>query len=172
MTCMAQPSDMPFSQYNQVRQLLAAHMHKQPKGCLFACVKYTDTRYWFTHMQAQVPARGATAAQRMATGNQAQAAERASQKQKSEVAVRKYQPVDLPGNVDEFVRPRGVRAPLLLLYGLAASAAQTLEPMWPVSHSLLRVSPVCCRSSPPCDTLCTPGDALLLFLLLLLTQTC
>ena len=75
----------------------------------------------------------------MAAANEAQAAERARQQQKQDVVVRKYQPVDLPGNVDDFVRARGVRAPLLLLYGLAASAAQTIEPLLPVSHCQLAV---------------------------------
>ena len=140
----------------------------------FSFQEYTGKRFRSTGMQAQVPARDATAAQRMASGNQAQAVERARQKQKSEIVVRKYQPVDLPGNVDEFVRPRGVRAPLLLLYGLAASAAQTLEPMWPVSHLLLQLNPLCCMSS-GCLVVRYAhlgASLLLLLLLLLLIQAC
>lgn len=75
-----------------------------------------------------------TAAERMAAANKAQAAEQARQQRRGEITVRKYQPVDLPGSVDDFVKARGVRAPLLLLYGLAASAAQAIEPILPVSH--------------------------------------
>lgn len=55
--------------------------------------------------------------------------------------VQRYEEVNLPGNVDEYVRARGLRAPLLLLAGLAASAAQTAEPLWPVSPTL--ACPVC-----------------------------
>lgn len=85
-------------------------------------------------LQAQVPAQDATAAQRMASANQAQAAEQARQQPQGEITVRKYQPVDLPGSVGDFVKSRGVRAPLLLLYGLAASAAQAMEPLLPVGQ--------------------------------------
>lgn len=59
-------------------------------------------------------------------------------KPRREMAVKTYEEVDLPGDVTEFVRSRGLRAPLLLLAGLAASAAQTAEPLWPVS------APSCC----------------------------
>ena len=50
--------------------------------------------------------------------------------------MKRYQQVDLPGDVTQFVRGKGLRAPLLLLAGLAASAAQTAEPLWPVSRPL------------------------------------
>ncbi len=51
--------------------------------------------------------------------------------------MKRYTEVSLPGNVTEFVQARGLRAPLVLLAGLAASAAQTLEPLWSVSGVLL-----------------------------------
>ena len=54
--------------------------------------------------------------------------------------VRRYEQVSLPGDVTQFVRSRGLRAPLLLLAGLAASAAQTAQPLWPVSPSALASS--------------------------------
>ena len=54
-----------------------------------------------------------------------------------EVPVKRYTEVSLPGDVTEFVQARGLRAPLVLLAGLAASAAQTLEPLWSVSAVLL-----------------------------------
>lgn len=56
---------------------------------------------------------------------------------KREVPVKRYAEVSLPGDVTEYVRARGLRAPLVLLAGLAASAAQTLEPLWSVSAVLL-----------------------------------
>ena len=49
--------------------------------------------------------------------------------------MRRYEQVELEGDVTQFVRSKGLRAPLLLLAGLAASAAQTAEPLWPVSLS-------------------------------------
>jgi len=51
--------------------------------------------------------------------------------------VKRYAEVSLAGDVTEYVRARGLRAPLVLLAGLAASAAQTLEPLWSVSAVLL-----------------------------------
>lgn len=83
--------------------------------------------------QAQLSPGDGSAAQRMAASNQALAAGQGQPRVRREVPVKRYADVDLPGDVTEFVRARGLRAPLMLLAGLAASAAQTLEPLWPVS---------------------------------------
>ena len=86
-----------------------------------------------TAQQAQSPAGDASAAQRMAASNQVLAAGKGEGRIRRQVPVKRYSEVTLEGSVTEFVRERGLRAPLLLLAGLAASAAQTLEPLWPVS---------------------------------------
>lgn len=86
-----------------------------------------------TAQQAQISPADASAAQRMAASSQALAAGKGEARVRTEVPVKRYTDVALDGDVTEFVRERGLRAPLLLLAGLAASAAQTLEPLWPVS---------------------------------------
>ena len=86
-----------------------------------------------TAQQAQITPADASAAQRMAASNQALAANKGQAGVRTEVPVKRYTKVTPDGNVTEFVRERGLRAPLLLLAGIAASAAQTLEPLWPVS---------------------------------------
>ncbi|DBA74985.1 TPA: hypothetical protein ACH3X1_010328 [Trebouxia sp. C0004] len=68
----------------------------------------------------------------MAASNQALATGKGQPRTRREVPVKRYAEVSLPGNVTEYVRARGLRAPLILLAGLAASAAQTLEPLWSV----------------------------------------
>ena len=89
-----------------------------------------------TAQQAQLTPALESAAQRMAASNQSLAAG----KGEAGVPVKQYTEVTPEGNVEQFVRERGLRAPLLLLAGIAASAAQTLEPLWPVSFlSILRV---------------------------------
>lgn len=85
-----------------------------------------------TAQQAQITPADASAAQRMAASSQALAAGKGQASVRTEVPVKRYTDVALDGDVTEFVRERGLRAPLLLLAGLAASAAQTLEPLWPV----------------------------------------
>lgn len=90
--------------------------------------------------QAQLSPGDGSAAQRMAASNQALAAGQGQPRVRREVPVKRYADVDVPGDVTEFVRARGLRAPLVLLAGLAASAAQTLEPLWPVSCLLLTAS--------------------------------
>ena len=90
-----------------------------------------------TAQQAQIPAGDASAAQRMAASNQALAAGKGQARISRQVPVKRYSEVTLDGSVTEFVRERGLRAPLLLLAGLAASAAQTLEPLWPVTSHFL-----------------------------------
>ncbi|KAL0045480.1 hypothetical protein WJX82_007894 [Trebouxia sp. C0006] len=80
--------------------------------------------------QAQLSPADASASQRMAASNQALAAGKGQPRTRREVPVKRYTEVNLPGDVTEFVQARGLRAPLVLLAGLAASAAQTLEPLW------------------------------------------
>ncbi|KAL0034046.1 hypothetical protein WJX79_005054 [Trebouxia sp. C0005] len=82
--------------------------------------------------QAQLSPADASASQRMAASNQALAAGKGQPRTRTEVPVKRYTEVSLPGDVTEYVRARGLRAPLVLLAGLAASAAQTLEPLWSV----------------------------------------
>lgn len=86
-----------------------------------------------TTQQAQISPADASSAQRMAASSQALAAGKGEGRVRTEVPVKRYTDVALDGDVTDFVRERGLRAPLLLLAGLAASAAQTLEPLWPVS---------------------------------------
>lgn len=74
----------------------------------------------------------------MAASNQALAVGKGQPRVRREVPVRRYTEVTLEGDVEDYVRARVLRAPLLLLAGLAASAAQTLEPLWPVSASALQ----------------------------------
>ncbi|KAL3133658.1 hypothetical protein ABBQ32_008169 [Trebouxia sp. C0010 RCD-2024] len=85
-----------------------------------------------TTQQAQISPADASSAQRMAASSQALAAGKGEGRVRTEVPVKRYTDVALDGDVTDFVRERGLRAPLLLLAGLAASAAQTLEPLWPV----------------------------------------
>ena len=84
--------------------------------------------------QAQIPASNTRAARRMAAANQALAAGKGQDRVRREVPVRQYTEVTLDGSVTDYIMERGLRAPLLLIAGLAASAAQTLEPLWPVSQ--------------------------------------
>lgn len=86
-----------------------------------------------TAQQAQLTPADASAAQRMAASSQSLAAGKGQTGVRAGVPVKQYTEVTPEGNVEEFVRERGLRAPLLLLAGIAASAAQTLEPLWPVS---------------------------------------
>lgn len=86
-----------------------------------------------TSQQAQLTPADASAAQRMAASSQSLAAGKGQAGVRAGVPVKRYAEVTPEGNVTEFVRERGLRAPLLLLAGIAASAAQTLEPLWPVS---------------------------------------
>ena len=86
-----------------------------------------------TAQQAQLTPADASAAQRMAASSQSLAAGKGQAGVREGVPVKQYTEVTPEGNVEEFVRERGLRAPLLLLAGIAASAAQTLEPLWPVS---------------------------------------
>lgn len=86
-----------------------------------------------TAQQAQITPAGESAAQRMAASSQSLAAGKGQAGVRAGVPVKRYAEVTPEGNVTEFVRERGLRAPLLLLAGIAASAAQTLEPLWPVS---------------------------------------
>ena len=86
-----------------------------------------------TAQQAQITPAGESAAQRMAASSQSLAAGKDQAGVRAGVPVKRYAEVTPEGNVTEFVRERGLRAPLLLLAGIAASAAQTLEPLWPVS---------------------------------------
>ena len=93
-----------------------------------------------TAQQAQLTPADASAAQRMAASSQSLAAGRGQAVVREGAPVKRYTEVTPDGNVEEFVRERGLRAPLLLLAGIAASAAQTLEPLWPVSFlSCLRL---------------------------------
>ena len=83
--------------------------------------------------QAQLTPADSSAAQRMAASSQSLAAGKGQAGATAGVPVKRYTEVTPEGDVTEFVRERGLRAPLLLLAGIAASAAQTLEPLWPVS---------------------------------------